>query len=149
MPGGVRVDLVSLGRLDVIGGLEQPGPQRDDLVVGGPDVVDEQVEVDLLRGPVGPVRRFVPGRELNGQPRFAVDVDVVPIVLGVDRATQQLGPEGTFGGQVGGVEDDDLPSNFHFVILPRTRGRCPRIRFGCARAGKAAGMRRGGAALCW
>jgi hypothetical protein len=89
--------------------------------MGGPDVIDEQVEMNLLRSPIGPVRRNVTGRELNGKPRFAVDVDIVPIVLRVDRATQQFGPEGTFGGQVSGVEDDDLPSNFHAVILPRTR----------------------------
>ena len=48
MSGGVRVDLISLGRLDVIRRLEQRGPQRDDLVVGGPDIIDEQVEMDLL-----------------------------------------------------------------------------------------------------
>src|SRR5450432_1175287 len=34
MPGGIRVDLVPLGRLDVSCPLEQLGSQRDDLIVG-------------------------------------------------------------------------------------------------------------------
>ena len=59
------------------------------------------------------------GSQLNSQPWFAVDVDTVPIVLRLDRATQQSSPEGALGGQVGGVEDDDLSSNPHAVILPR------------------------------
>ncbi len=62
------------------------------------------------------------GRQLNAQPRFAIDVDTVPIVLRVDRATQQSGPESALGGQVGGVENNDLSGNPHPVILPWTAG---------------------------
>jgi hypothetical protein len=49
MPGRIRVHLKSLGRLDVIRGLQQLGAQRYDLVVGGLDVIDVEVEVNLLR----------------------------------------------------------------------------------------------------
>ena len=70
MPGGIRVDLVPLGRLDVSCPLEQLGSQRDDLVVGCLDIIDEQVEVDLLRSPIRPVRRNMAGcARLTRMPR--------------------------------------------------------------------------------
>jgi len=57
MPGGIGVDLVAVGRLDVIRRLQEHGTQRRGLVVGGLDVIDEQVEMDLLRRPMGPSGR--------------------------------------------------------------------------------------------
>jgi len=89
MTGGIRVDLVAVGRLDVISGFQLPGAERNGLIMGGLDVIDVQVKVDLLRRPIGPLRRNVIGLELNAQPPFAVDGDTVPVVLRVDRAAQQ------------------------------------------------------------
>jgi hypothetical protein len=57
------------------------------------------------------------GRELNTDPRFTVDGHHMPVVLSVDRATEQSGPEAALGRQVGGVEHDDLVGNLHAVIL--------------------------------
>jgi hypothetical protein len=45
----------------------------------------------------------------------------VPIILGVDRAAEYAGPERAFGGQVSGVEYDDLMVDFHSVILAPCR----------------------------
>jgi hypothetical protein len=36
--------------------------QRDDLVTGELDIIDVQVDVDLLRCPIGPLRRNMIGR---------------------------------------------------------------------------------------
>jgi len=121
MPGGIRVDLVALGRPDVIRWLQEFGTQRDGFVMGGLDVIDIQVEVHLLRRAIGPLRRNMVGRELNAQPPFAIDEDTVPIVVRFDRSTQQSGPEGALGSQVGGVEDDDLSGNPHAIILSTGR----------------------------
>jgi len=70
-----------------------------------------QVEVDLLRRPVRPLRRNVVGCELDAHPGFPVDVDGVPVVVYLDRASQKPSP-GAHGNQVGCVEDDDRPQIF-------------------------------------
>lgn len=80
MAGGVRVDLEALGRSDVIGRLQEPSAQRDGFLMRGLEAVDPQVEMDLLRRPVGPFGRNMVRRELNAEPPFAVDQHAVPIV---------------------------------------------------------------------
>src|SRR5205807_7380664 len=60
-------------------------------------------------------------RELNAEPPLAVDQHAVPLVVRVDRAAQQTCPEGALGGQIGGVEHDDLPRDLHAVLLGTTR----------------------------
>lgn len=115
MAGGVRVDLEALGRLEVICRLQQPSTQRRRFLVRGPDVSDVQVEMDLLRRPAGPIRWHMVGCQLNAEPPFALDDDTVPIVVRVDLATQESGPEAALSGEIGGVEDDDLSGNLHAV----------------------------------
>jgi hypothetical protein len=135
MPGRIRVDLVTVGRLDVLSRLQQPGTQRHGFVMGRLYVVDVQVEVDLLRRSIRPLRRNMVGRKLKTQPRFSVDVDHVPIVVRCNRATQQVSPECALNRQVGGVEDDDLSGNSHAGILART-WRVSSSRSGPSTAGR-------------
>ncbi len=89
MAGGIGVDLVALGRFDVLGRLQQASAERRGFVMGGLDVIDVQVEVDLLRRSTGPLGGNMVRRQLDGQPRLAVDVDGVPIVVRVDGAAEQ------------------------------------------------------------
>ena len=123
MPGRVGVDLETLGGRGV-GRLQHPGTQRDNFIMGGGDVVNVQVEMDLLRRAIGPLRLDVVRGELNGEPPFAVDDDAVPIVLSNNLAAHQRGPEGTFGREVSSIEDDDLSGKFHSSCHTRSgRGR--------------------------
>ncbi len=119
--GGIRVDLEALGRLEVVGRFQEPRAQRDCFLVRGPQVVDPQVEMYLLRRPVRPIGGNMVRRELNAEPPLAVDQHAVPIVVRVDRASHQTCPEGALGGQVGGVEHDDLSRDLHTVLLRTTR----------------------------
>ncbi len=85
----------------------------------GLEIVDPQVDMDLLRRPVGPVGRNMVRRELNAEPPLAVHHHAVPTVIVVcnDRPAQQSSPEGTDGVQVGCVEDDDRSRDLHEAIL--------------------------------
>lgn len=86
-------------------------------------VVDPQVKVDLLRRTaVRPVGRDVFGGQLDSYPRLTVDDHHVPVSLGVDRATEHSSPKAAFGGQVSGIEDDDLVVDLHRAILARFAG---------------------------
>ena len=55
----ICVDLEPGRRVKVVGRLQDPRSERHDVVVGGSDVVDEKVEMDLLRGAMGPLGRDV------------------------------------------------------------------------------------------
>jgi hypothetical protein len=118
MPRRIRIDLEPLGALGVCRWLQQASPQRHHLGVAGGDVVDVEIEVQLLRLAVRPVWRDVVRRELKTEARCTVDVNRVPVVLGFDRALQEAGPECALGGEVGGVEHDDLAQGLHRAIEP-------------------------------
>lgn len=62
----------------------------------GSGVVDVEVEVDLLGGAIGPVRRNVVRCELHADPPLAVGVNnTVPAFVLEDPAAKQPGPERT------------------------------------------------------
>src|SRR5215211_2636821 len=115
MPGRIRVDLEVVDGVDVRRRwLEHPRTERHDTIMGGREVLDPQVEVDLLLGcAVRPVGRDMVGRQLNTDLRFAVDHHHVPVVLGVDRAVEHAGPEGALRPEICGVEHDDLTIDPH------------------------------------
>src|SRR5262245_13328316 len=119
----VGVDLEPFDRVEVVGRLEQPGAEGHGFVMGGPDVVDVQIEVDLLRRAVRPVGLDVVRRELDTEPPLAVDQDAVPVVVGDDPAPQQSGPEGALGSEVRRVEHDDLSLDPHAAMMPSPAGR--------------------------
>ena len=86
--------------------------------MGGREVLDPQIEVDLLRRcPVGPVGRHVVGRQLHPDPWHTVHEHHVPVILGVDGAVEHPGPEAALGREVRGIEHDDLMIDVHRVIL--------------------------------
>ncbi len=66
--GGVGIDLVAFGGGEVVGCLQQATTERNHLGVRAHRVFDVQIEVDLLRVSVRPVRRRVAGCELNADP---------------------------------------------------------------------------------
>jgi hypothetical protein len=85
--------------------------------VGGSHVVDVQVDVDLLRRTVGPLRRDVVRRELHGDSRLPVDDDAVPVVVGDDGAAEESCPERALRSEIGRVQDDDLSGDAHRLIF--------------------------------
>jgi hypothetical protein len=101
--------------------------------VSGLDVVDVEVEVNLLWRPIGPLGRDMVGRKLDAQPPFAINKDAVPVTVWVDRAAEQRSPERALSRQVRRVENDDLPSDLHTVILSPTIKRKACLPEGLAR----------------
>jgi hypothetical protein len=57
---------------------------------------------------------------LDANLRLTVDQHHVPVVFGVDGPTEHAGPEAALGGQIGGVEHDDLEGDLHAMIFART-----------------------------
>jgi hypothetical protein len=95
-------------------------PSAIDSVVRRWEVLDPKVEVDLLRRcPVGPVRRDVIGRELNADARLTVHDDHVPVIFGIHFTLEHPSPEAALGGEVRGVEHDDLMIDPHRMSLAR------------------------------
>lgn len=92
MPRRVRVHLEAGVRRQIVGRLQQPGPQAHGLLVSGRDIVDVKVEVDLLRRALGPIRWDVVRGELDGHPWLAVNVDGVPVVIRLHRPAHQARP---------------------------------------------------------
>lgn len=113
MPGRVRVHLESVLSIDVARGLEQSRTECHRFVVSRPDVVHEEVEVNLLRLAVGPIGLNMVGGKLEGDPRRPVDEYGVPVIFGFDRSPEEAGPEGTLRSEIGGVEDDNLTCDVH------------------------------------
>jgi hypothetical protein len=120
MTGRIRIDLKVVGFLGFGCRLEQLCTPRHRFFVSCIDVVDPKVEVDLLRVPMRPLGRDVVRRELDPNTRLTVDEHHVPVVLSVHCATEEPGPKAALGGQIRGVEDDDLMVDSHRVILARS-----------------------------
>ena len=116
---GVGIHLVSFGRSQIVGRLQQARAERDCLGVGSRRVVDVQIEMDLLGDAIGPIRRNMVGRELHAEYPSTVCVDhAVPIGIHNDAATQHSRPERALGGQISCVEHDYLPNDLHAARLP-------------------------------
>jgi hypothetical protein len=120
VPGGVRVHPVSGGRSVVhpVWLMEQASAGVDRLSVCRCDVVDRQVEVNLLRLTVRPLRRHVLWRQLHGYGGSTIHCqDVVSVAL-LQFTTEQSVPEPTLILQVGGIENDSSERHLHTPILP-------------------------------
>jgi hypothetical protein len=125
MAGRIRVDLKVVERLDVCRLLQDLRAKRHDTLMCSLEVIDPEVEVDLLRWSSSrPVRWNMIGCELYPDPRFTVDDDHVPVLLGVDDAAEHPGPECALGRDVRGVEYYDLMLDAHSVILSRRPESC-------------------------
>jgi hypothetical protein len=77
-------------------------------------------EVVQVLGPVGdmgPVGRDVVGSQPNADPRFTLDDHHVPVILGIYGPVEHPGPAAALGREVCGVEDHDLATDVHRVIL--------------------------------
>ena len=91
------------------------------------EVIDPQVDVDLLRRSIRPLGRYVVRCELNSHTWRTVDEHRVPVVLGVDRPAEHLGPKAALGGQVSCVKNHDLVVELHSGNL------CTHARVGVGR----------------
>lgn len=124
MSGRVGVYLVTLIGIEIDSRLKKPGPERQELLVRSPGILDVEVEVDLLRGTVGPLRRNMVGCELHPDPPPAFGVnDTVPAIVLEYAPTNDAGPERTFRMQVRRVEHDDLPHHPHSQDRTGASGR--------------------------
>lgn len=120
MAGGIGVDLVPLGCGEIVGGIQDASAQLDRFGMGRCWVVDVQINMDLLRDPVRPLRGGVVGCELDADPPVPVSIDdAMEIVVGEDSAAEHSRPKGAFGGKICGIEDDDLSNESHWVRLGR------------------------------
>jgi hypothetical protein len=109
MSGGVGVRLVTLIGVEVESRLEKPGSECYCLLVRTSGVLNVQVEVDLLRAALRPIRRDVVRGKLDADPPLARGVnDAVPTVIPRRRAPENSGPEPALRMQICGVEHDDL-----------------------------------------
>jgi len=114
VPGRVRVHLVTLAGIEIRSWLEQPGAEGHRLFVGSSRVVDVEVEMHLLGGPVRPVGRNMARRQLHADPPLSSGVgDAVPVVLLEDVPAENASPERALGTQVGRVEHDHLTHHVH------------------------------------
>ena len=81
-------------------------------------VVDVQIEVDLLRAPLGPVGRDMVGCELHADHPLPVGVeDAVPGVVGEHLAVEHARREGALSGEVHRVKHDHLSHELHSHIM--------------------------------
>ncbi len=131
MAGGVEEDPEGLAGL-VLG---QRGAEGEDLRLGGVEVLDDDVEVELLRHLLArPRRRPVVLDPLEGQ-ALVLGPDVDPVLVRLDRPVEQRAVERRQGGGIGTVEHDARePCDGHGPTLRRTRpGRRPRHRDRAAR----------------
>lgn len=114
MPSRVGVHLMAFVGIEVDSGLEQSGSESHRLLVRSSGIVDVEIEVDLLWGAVGPVRRDVARCELHADPPLACGVDdAVPCVFLKDPPAKDPSPERALRMQVRGVEHDYLTHHPH------------------------------------
>jgi hypothetical protein len=59
---------------------------------------------------------------LDANSRLTVDLDHVPVVLGVDRSAEHTSPKAALCGEIGGVEHDYLVDELHPIIIAATAG---------------------------
>lgn len=118
MAGRVGVDLEARSRRRILSTLHEGRAGRDRLLVRVGEVVDHQVEVDLLLlGTAGPFGPHMVRRELHREVGIAVDQHGVPVVVSLDLAVEQAGPEAADGVQIGGVQNNGFASESHAPML--------------------------------
>ena len=101
MAGGVGINLVSNGCRQIVGRLQQTRAERDGLGVGGNRVTDVQIQMDLLRDAIWPIRRNMVGRKLHTDHPSTVCVDhAVPRSVPEDTAAQHLSVHCAFDVEV-------------------------------------------------
>ncbi len=94
MPGRIGVDLEVVGSGILAGGLQDNGTEFYDSFVCGSEVIHPEVQVNLLLWhAVGPFWRYVVGRKLHSDLRFAVNHDHVPVIIDIDDTVEHTGPE--------------------------------------------------------
>jgi hypothetical protein len=118
MPSGVGVCLMAFVGIEVGGGLEKAGPQCHRRLVCRMRIINVQIEMDLLRVAVRPVRTDVVRCELYAYPSFTSTVNNgMPTVILEDTPAEDPGPERALGIQVRCVEHDDLTHHSHDRII--------------------------------
>lgn len=126
---GIHDEPVLRGGVGAAGGVEHARADGDGMRMGSRDVGDREVEMDLLRLPVGPLRGHVAGGVLDADPETGARLHRVPVVVPAgDLAVEQGGPERRVTLEVCAVEDDLVESDlwrWHGLLLgaaPHCRG---------------------------
>jgi hypothetical protein len=124
MSSRIGVCLMALVGVEVGSRLEKSGSESHCLLVRNSRIVDMEIEVNLLRAAVGPVRRDVVRRELHADAPLASGVeDAVPSVLLEDAPAEDPGPERALRVNVRCVEHDDSTHHSHDGILETAETR--------------------------
>lgn len=112
--GGVGIDLTALVGGEVAG-LQEPRSGGHGSFMRRVGVCGVQVEVDLLRCTVGPLRRLVVRGELDSEPPLPIGVDdaVESVVIVDDVTVQERGPEGALSSDVSSIEDNHRSNKVH------------------------------------
>ena len=116
MASRVGVYLVTFGAVEVRCFTQWPCAEGDGLFVCLPGFLHVEIKVYLLRLPVRPVGRNVLRSVLNAYPPLPIGIDdtVEGLVLEHVPAEHPC-PEGTFGVQICGVEDNHTTHDPHAV----------------------------------
>jgi hypothetical protein len=120
MSGWIGVDLEGVRPVEFedIKGLEHFCPERHHLFVRFFKVLHPEINVDLLRHSIGPLRLLMIGSKLDAYLRLAVHEDHVPIVFDIDGSLEHAGPEGALWSEIGSVEDNDVVLDLHGPPFP-------------------------------
>ena len=114
----IRIGLVSLVGFEISGRQEKCGSESHRLFVRSSGIINVEIEVDLLRVAVGPVRRNVVRCELHTDPPLAGGVnDAMPTVVLEDPSAKDPCPECALRVQISCVEHDHVTHHPHRQIV--------------------------------
>ncbi len=114
MSSGVGVRLVALLGIEVGSRPEKSGSESHRLLVRNPRISDVEIEVNLLRATVRPVRGDVVRSELHPDPPLTSGInDAMPTLILEDAPSKDPGPECALRMYVRCVEHDDLTHHLH------------------------------------
>jgi hypothetical protein len=85
--------------------------------MGGREVVDPEVEVDLLLNSIRPLRALIVLGLLHSNTWLTVDQDRAPIAINLNNTPEYTCPELGFSVDVGSIEGDNLEPDLHSVNL--------------------------------
>jgi hypothetical protein len=109
---------MALVGVEVVSPLEKSGSESHYLLVRESGIVDVEVEVNLLRGAVRPVRGNVVWCKLHANPPIAGGVKhAMPPIVFDDTPVKEPGPERALRMEVCRVEHNDLTNHLHGRIL--------------------------------
>ncbi len=122
MARGISVHLKPFCGVRILSSLDHSGTECGRLLVCRFQIVDPEIEMDLLLlRAIRPLRWDMVRSKLEPDYPLAVHREGMPVILGIDLSIQQCCPEATLGGQIRGVDDDELQFDSHAYLPGRAR----------------------------